>query len=496
MSGRVGGRADAADSTRRAVLVVFVGTQLGMILSTLDGTIVATALPTIARDLGHESQRSWVITAYLLGMVATMPLYGKLGDLYGRKRMYLVAMTIFTTGSVLCGTAGSLGQLIAFRALQGVGAGGIGPLAMAIVADIVPARQLGRWLGYQGALFAVASLIGPFTGGFFVDHLSWRWAFYVNLPLAAAAMFIVATRLRVPYEKVVHAIDYAGSALLTAALAAIVVLAAIGGRSVSWSSLAVIGLGIAIVLLLLAFVLRERRAPEPVLPLRILSTRVVRVAGLINLTSGALFAAGIYFIPVFLQQVADVSATTSGLLLAPFMFTTACATLVAGRRVERTGLYRVWPIVGSVIATVGVALLSQLGLATPAWVAAAFGAVLGTGIGFIMQTSLLALQNSVEYRDLGVATSTALLGRTLGATLGTALCSAVLQSGLPALGVAGPAGYADAIPSVYLATVPIALATIVLALRLPELRLRDHSRFDADTPEAIALQAAAETGLP
>ncbi|MGZ8751718.1 MAG: MDR family MFS transporter [Acidimicrobiia bacterium] len=480
----------------RAVLVVFIGTQLGMILSTLDGTIVATALPTIARDLGHDSQRSWVITAYLLGMVATMPLYGKLGDLYGRKRMYLVAMTVFTVGSMLCGAAGSMGQLIAFRALQGVGAGGIGPLAMAIVADIVPARQLGRWLGYQGALFAVASLIGPFTGGFFVDHLTWRWAFYVNLPLAAVAMFIVGTRLQVPYQRVVHAIDYAGSALLTAALATIVVVAAIGGRTVSWVSTTVIGLAIVIVLLAIAFVARERRAPEPVLPLRILSTRVVRVAAAINLTSGALFAAGIYFIPVFLQQVANVSATTSGLLLAPFMFTTAFTTLVAGRRVERSGRYRVWPILGSVIATVGVVLLSQLGLATPASVATAFGAVLGTGIGFIMQTSLLALQNSVEYRDLGVATSTALLSRTLGVTLGAALCSAVLQARLPASGIAGSAAYADAIPMVYLAAIPIALVTIVLALRLPEHRLRDGSHFEIDEPhDVVALHAAAETGL-
>jgi EmrB/QacA subfamily drug resistance transporter len=480
----------------RAVLIVFIGTQLGMILSTLDGTIVATALPTIARDLGHDSQRSWVITAYLLGMVATMPLYGKLGDLYGRKRMYLVAMTIFTIGSMLCGTAGSLGQLIAFRAVQGIGAGGIGPLAMAIVADIVPARQLGRWLGYQGALFAVASLIGPLTGGFFVDHLTWRWAFYVNLPLAAVAMFIVGTHLRVPYEKIVHAIDYAGSALLTAALAAIVVIAAIGGRTVPWGSTTVSGLGIAIMVLAIAFVVRERRAPEPVLPLRILSTRVVRVAAAINLTTGALFAAGIYFIPVFLQQVADVSATTSGLLLAPFMFTTAFTTLVAGRRVERSGRYRTWPILGSVIATFGVLLLSQLGLTTPAWVAAAFGAVLGTGIGFIMQTSLLALQNGVEYRDLGVATSTALLSRTLGVTLGAALSSAVLQRGLPAIGIAGAAAYADAFPAVYIAAIPIALLTIVLALRLPEHRLRDRSRFGADEPhDVVALQAAAETGL-
>jgi EmrB/QacA subfamily drug resistance transporter len=457
-----------------------------MILSTLDGTIVSTALPTISLELGHESLRSWVITSYLLAQVATMPLYGKLGDLYGRKRMYLVAISIFTVGSMICGAAGNMEQLLGARAIQGVGAGGIGSLAMAIVADIVPARQLGRWLGYQGAIFACASLVGPLTGGLFVDNLSWRWAFYVNLPFAVLSMIIVSAKLHVPYQPIRHALDYAGAALITAALACVVLAASIGGRTNDWGSPEVIGLLGGVVVLTALFLARERRAREPILPLRILGVRVVRIAAGLNLTSGAIFAAGIYFIPVFVQQVKDLSATESGFLLVPFMFTTAFTTLLAGRAVERNGQYRTWPIVGSVIATAAVLLLTTLGVDTPVWLIAVYGATLGAGVGFVMQTSLLALQNGAERRDLGVATSSALLSRILGSTLGVAVCSAALQSQLPA-GPLGPIAYGDALPAVYIAAVPVALVMLVLALRLPQVQLREDARFDFDPPGDAAV---------
>jgi EmrB/QacA subfamily drug resistance transporter len=466
--------------------VIFIGLQLGMVLSTLDGTIVSTALPTIARELGNESLRSWVITSYLLATVATMPLYGKLGDLYGRKRVFLTAISIFTVGSMLSGAAGNMQQLLVFRAIQGVGAGGIGSLAMAIVADIVPARSLGRWLGYQGAIFACASLIGPLTGGLFVDHLSWRWAFYVNLPFAVASFVIVGTRLHYPFKPVRHALDYAGAALITLALASVVLAASIGGRTNEWTSPEVIGLAIAAALITIAFVARERRAPEPVLPLRLLGVRVVRVAAGLNTTSGATFAAGIYFIPVFVQQVKGLSATDSGFLLVPFMFTTAFTTLLAGRAVERNGQYRAWPILGSVIATGAVLVLTTLGIDTPAWMIAVYGALLGAGIGFVMQTSLLALQNGAETRDLGVATSTALLARMLGSTLGVAVCSAALQSQLPS-GTPGTVDYAQAIPAVYWAALPVTLVMLVLALRLPQLRLRESTHFDFEPPGDAAV---------
>jgi len=457
-----------------------------MILSTLDGTIVSTALPTITKELGHESLRSWVITSYLLAQVATMPLYGKLGDLYGRKRVFIIAISIFTVGSMLSGAAGNMEQLLGARAIQGIGAGGIGSLAMAIVADIVPARQLGRWLGYQGAIFACASLIGPLTGGLFVDNLSWRWAFYVNLPFAALSIFIVSTKLHYPFRSIRHALDYAGAALITLALACVVLAASLGGRTNDWTSPEVLGLGMAVVVLAVAFVARERRAPEPVLPLRILGVRVVRIAAGLNTTSGATFAAGIYFIPVFVQQVKGLSATESGFLLVPFMFTTAFTTLLAGRAVERTGRYRTWPILGSVIATGAVMVLTTLGLDTPAWLIAVYGALLGAGIGFVMQTSLLALQNGAETRDLGVATSSALLSRILGSTLGVAVCSAALQSQLPS-GPLGAADYADALPAVYYAALPVTLVMLVLALRLPELRLRESTHFDFEPPGDAAV---------
>ncbi len=460
----------------RTVPMVFVGVQLGMILSTLDGTIVATALPTIGRDLGNESARSWIITGYLLAQVATMPIYGKIGDLYGRKRVFLFSLGLFTVGSVLCGAAQTLGQLVAFRCVQGLGSGGLGVLAMAIVADVVPARSLGRWLGYQGALFAIASLVGPLTGGVFVDHLSWRWAFYVNLPIAAASAFIVFDKLHVPYRRIAHAIDYVGAVLLTVSLTAVVVAASIGGREVRWTSVEIVGLFVIAAVSAGLLVMRERSASEPVLPLRMFAAPVVRIASLINVTSGALFASGIYFLPVFLQQVAGVSATKSGLLLIPFMFTTAFTTLVAGRRVEASGRYRVWPIIGSALAVVGTGLLATLSRDTSVWVAAGFGAVLGSGMGFIMQTSLLALQNGVDQRDLGVATSTALLSRMLGVTLGAAVLSAVYQDRVGA--TSSIAAVARAIPAVYLAGLPVAVATVVLALRLPEHALRDHTGFD------------------
>lgn len=461
--------------------MIFVGLQLGQILSTLDGTIVSTALPTITDELGHESLRSWVITSYLLAQVAIMPLYGKLGDLYGRKRVLLVAISIFTVGSMLSGTAGSMEQLLVFRAIQGLGGGGLGALAMAIIADLVPARSLGRWLGYQGAIFAVASLMGPLTGGLFVDNLDWRWAFYVNLPLAGLAFFIIATKLNIPYKRIPHALDYLGAALITTTLACIVLAASVGSDTNDWTSPEVIGLAVGAVVLAIAFITRERRAKEPVLPLRVLGSRVVRVAAGLNLTSGAVFAAGIYFIPVFVQQVGGKSATTSGFLLVPFMFTTAFATLLAGRAVERTGRYRTWPILGSFVAVCGVLLLTTLALDTPVWRIAVYGAVLGTGIGFIMQTSLLALQNGTEQRDLGVATSSALLSRILGSTLGVAVCSAALQSRLPA-GPLGAGDYAHALPAVYYAALPVTVVMVLLALRLPQLRLREDARFDYDPP--------------
>jgi len=467
--------------------VVFVGLQLGQIMSTIDGTIVATALPTISRDLGGLSRISWVVTAYFLGQVTSLPLMGKLGDLYGRKRLWYFAVAVFITGSMLCGAAGSLNQLIVFRAVQGVGGGGLGTLAMAIVADVVPARQLGRWLGYQGAIFAVSSIVGPLVGGLFIDQLSWRWAFYINLPIALVALAIVALTLHVPYRRIPHAIDYAGGALLTGALTGAVVVVSAGGEDLAWTSPAIFALGAGALVLGMLFVARQRRAREPVVPLRLFADRVVRVVLGLNLTSGILLFCGIFFLPVFLQEVAGVSPLVSGLLLAPTMFGAAFGTLVAGRRVERVGRYRYWPIAGSVLMTIGVLLLATLDVSTPAALAIAYGGLLGLGVGFVMQTSLLALQNSVEHRDLGIATSTALLFRILGGAIGPSVFGAVLNAGLADRVPRTAAVFADALPAVFLAAVPVGLASIVVALRLRERPLREHAHFGPDTLAAAPM---------
>ena len=321
-------------------------------------------------------------------------------------------------------------QLLAARFLQGLGGGGLGAVAMATVADIVPARQLGRWLGYQGVIFAVASAVGPLVGGLFVEHLSWRWAFFVNLPIGLVAATIVATRLRLPYRRIPHALDWAGAALLTSGLALFVLLATLGGHEIPWRSPRAIALIALVVLLGGLFVRRERRAPEPVLPLTLFRNAVVRASAGINFTSGLLLWCGIFFVPQFVQQVREISPTRSGLVLMPLMFGAAFGTLVTGRLVARSGRYRAWPITGGVLMTVAMVLLASLDRSSSLLFVALSALLLGIGAGCSMQPSLLATQNGVSPRHLGIATSTALLFRTLGNTVGIPIFGGVLNAGL------------------------------------------------------------------
>jgi EmrB/QacA subfamily drug resistance transporter len=467
---------ETGDRIARGFLTVFIGLQLAMMMSTMDSTIVATALPSITRDLGGTSSIAWVVTSYLLAQVATMSLYGKISDVYGRKRVLLFAIALFTFASMACGAAQSMEMLLVARLVQGMGAGGLGVLGMAITGDLVPPRQLGRWLGYQGAIFAVSAVIGPLVGGLCVDHLSWRWAFYINVPLAVVSTFIIVTKLHVPYQRVPHSVDYLGSALLTAALAALVVLTTTGGDDFAWLSWPIALLAIGFVGFTLLFVQRERRAREPFVPLRLFDNRLFRVAGALNFTSGFLFLGGIFFLPVFFQEVAGVNATISGLLLAPLMAGTALGTLFTGKRVELTGRYRIWPIAGAIVAGVGVALLATLTLDTPVLVASMLGCVVGTGVGFVFQPSILAVQNGVDHADLGLATSTALLCRQLGGTVGTPLLAAVLAAGVPAHG-ATAADYASALPWVFIVAAPMGLLALACAVKLPEHPLREDARF-------------------
>lgn len=472
----------------RRTLLVFVGLQLGQVMSSIDGTIVATALPTIAGDLGGFSRSTWVVTAYALAMVASMPIYGKLGDLYGRRRVLLVAIGIFLIGSMACGSAQSMDQLLGARFLQGLGGGGLGAVAMATVADIVPARQLGRWLGYQGVIYAVASAIGPVIGGLFVEHLSWRWAFLINLPIGLLAAAIVATRLRLPYRRVPHAIDWSGSVLLTSGLALFVLLATLGGREIPWGSSRSILAGAGLVMLASLFIARERRAREPVLPLSLFANPVLRAAAGINFTSGLLLWCGIFFVPQFVQQVKDVSPTRSGLVLMPLMFGAALGTLVTGRLVARTGRYRTWPIAGGVLMTIAMVLLATLDQSSSILTAALSALLLGTGAGFVMQPSLLAAQNGAAPRELGTATSTTLLFRTLGNTVGIPVFGGILNAGLAGADLTG-ADVAAALRPVFGVAVLVGVVSTIVALRLPERPLREHTAFEQlpDIPAAAVL---------
>ena len=469
--------------TFRQTLVIFIGLQLGQVMSSIDGTIVATALPTIADDIGGFSRSTWVVSAYALAMVASMPLYGKLGDLYGRRRVLLVAIGVFLVGSMACGLAQTMDQLLAARFLQGLGGGGLGAVAMATVADIVPARQLGRWLGYQGVIFAVASAVGPLVGGLFVEHLSWRWAFFVNLPIGLVAATIVATRLRLPYRRIPHALDWAGAALLTSGLALFVLLATLGGHEIPWRSPRAIALIALVVLLGGLFVRRERRAPEPVLPLTLFRNAVVRASAGINFTSGLLLWCGIFFVPQFVQQVREISPTRSGLVLMPLMFGAAFGTLVTGRLVARSGRYRAWPITGGVLMTVAMVLLASLDRSSSLLFVALSALLLGIGAGCSMQPSLLATQNGVSPRHLGIATSTALLFRTLGNTVGIPIFGGVLNAGLAGEAL-DPSTVASALRPVFVLAVLVGLVSTVFALRLPERPLREHTAFDEHATEA------------
>jgi EmrB/QacA subfamily drug resistance transporter len=457
----------------RRTLVIFVGLQLGQVMSSLDGTIVATALPTIVDDVGGFSRVTWVVSAYSLAMVASMPLYGKLGDLYGRRRVLLSAIGIFLVGSVICGLAQTMDQLLAARFVQGLGGGGLGAVAMATIADIVPARELGRWLGYQGVIYAIASAVGPIVGGLFVDHLSWRWAFLVNVPVGLVAVAIVATRLRLPQRRIDHSLDLLGGALLTVGLALFVLLATLGGHDLPWRSGGTLGLAAAVVLLLVAFVAHERRVAEPVLPLRLFADPVMRASAGINFTSGLLLWCGLFFVPLFVQEVAGSSASSSGIVLVPLMFGAAAGTWATGRLVARNGRYRAWPIVGSVLMTLAALLLVSLDRSSPVVLAGATVLLLGTGAGFVMQPSLLAAQNAAAPRDLGTATSTALLFRTLGNTIGTPIFGGMLNAGL--VGVARtPDTVADALRPVFTGAVVVGLASIAISLALPDRPLRDR----------------------
>jgi EmrB/QacA subfamily drug resistance transporter len=422
--------AGASGYTGRALWTVFGALMLGMFLAALDQTIVSTALPTIVGDLGGLNHLSWVVTAYLLASTVSTPLYGKLGDMYGRKPLFLSAILIFLAGSMLAGASQSLNELIAFRAVQGIGAGGLMVGAQAIIGDIVPPRQRGRYMGLIGSVFGVASVAGPLLGGFFVDSLSWRWVFYVNVPIGAIAIAVVLLRLRLPAGGVRHRVDYLGAALLTAGVSALILLSTWGGEQYPWGSPTIIGLGIGGLALLAAFVWHEHRAAEPVLPLRLFRSSVFSVASGLAMLIGLVMFGAIIFIPLYLQTVYGASPTSSGLRMLPLILGLLAASITSGRVITRIGRYRAFPIAGTAILTGGMVLLAQLAVDTPHWVASAYMLVVGIGIGLVMQVLVLVVQNDAPAGDIGTATSTATFFRSVGGAFGVAILGAIFASRL------------------------------------------------------------------
>jgi EmrB/QacA subfamily drug resistance transporter len=416
--------------THRQILVVFSGLVLGMLLAALDSTIVSTALPTIVGELGGLARLSWVVTAYLLAQTVVTPLYGKLGDLYGRKGILQSAIVLFLAGSALCGLSRNMTQLIIFRVIQGLGGGGLTVTTQAVVGDIVPPRDRGRYQGIFGAVFGLSSIAGPLLGGYFTTHLSWRWIFYVNLPLGIIALVVIAATLPSLVERRRPAIDYAGTGLLAIALSAIVLVSDVSGTSRPITSPSMLALIAVAIVALVAFIMVERRATEPVLPLRLFANRTFALTSAVGLIVGFALFGSVTYLPLFLQVVKGASPTGSGMQMLPMMGGMLLTSIASGQIISRSGRYKLFPIVGTLVMSGGLYLLSRMNAQTTTASASFTMLVLGLGLGMVMQVLVIAVQNSVDYGDLGVATSGATLFRLVGGSLGTAVLGAIFAARL------------------------------------------------------------------
>jgi EmrB/QacA subfamily drug resistance transporter len=458
--------------------LIFAALLLVLFIASLDQTIVSTALPTIVGDLGGLQHLSWVVTAYLLASTVVGPLYGKLGDLYGRKRVLQVALVIFLIGSALCGVAQSMGELIAFRAVQGLGGGGLIVVSMAVVGDIVAPRDRGRYQGLFGGVFGISTVAGPLLGGFFVDNFSWRWIFYVNLPLGAIALAVISIAFTSRQTTERRPIDWLGTLVLAGGLSGVILYTSLGGTTYSWTAPGMLAALVGGVALLAVLPFVESRAAEPILPLELFRNATFRTTSAIGFIIGFALFGSVTFIPLYLQIVKGETATRSGLLMTPMMLGVLATSTASGFLISRYGRYRVFPIVGTAVATVGLYLLSRLEVNTPIGVAAAYMLILGLGLGLVMQVLVLAAQNAVPYRLLGVATSGSTLFRQVGGSIGVSAFGAVftnqltkelarrLPPGVHAPAHASPAlihGLPPLIHDLYVAAVAAALHPVFLS---------------------------------
>ena len=422
------------------ILAIYAGLMVTLALAALDQTIVATALPRIVADLGGITQYSWVFTAYMLTSTVTVPLYGKLGDVYGRKNLFLFAIVVFLIGSALCGAAQSMTQLVVFRAVQGIGAGGLFPLSLAVIGNIVPPRDRGRWQGLIGAVFAAASIIGPAIGGFIVDNTSWRWVFLVNIPVGGLALVVITLTMprRAVNMHTRHAIDWLGAGVLAAGTASLLLGLVWGGRQYAWSSGHVVGALATAAVLLLLFAVVERRTAEPILPFDVLRNPIVAGSVACMALVGMAMFGTISYVPLFVQGVIGTSATSSGVVLTPMVLGAVVTSIATGQLVSRTGHYRWNAVLGPLVLTIGMLLLWRMSTSTTNAEAARNMVIAGIGIGSMMQVFVLSVQNAVPRRRIGSATALTQFGRQMGATLGVAIMGVIVNHGLPqGVGAAG-----------------------------------------------------------